>query len=182
MIKLAVIGTSGRYDLDSKKLSHKHIIWMMDNIKIYIEEVLNTTCNNVILVSGGSAWADHVAICLYNENNFNGLELYLPTDFNLETKKYCNTHCGCILNDLHAKFTQKTNMNSLKQIANIHKNPNVKINILKGFFSRNTAIAKSCDHLVAFTFHTKNPTKGGTADTWKKFKSQNKLHLDLNYA
>ena len=182
MIKLAIIGTSGRYHLDEKKLSNEHMEWMVDNVLCYIESVLCDIPENVILVSGGSAWADHAAVQLYLRGTFAGLELYLPTNFDLENNCYVNTRQGKLLNLLHTKCKNKIGIDVFSELACVIQDSNCKIFIKNGFFSRNSLIAKESDHLIAFTFYDKDaPIGGGTYDTWKKTKHDNKIHISLEW-
>lgn len=65
MTKLAVIGISGRNKQDLSKLKLDSIEWMMDTIDSYVENIIENPNDQVVLVSGGSAWADHAAIRLF---------------------------------------------------------------------------------------------------------------------
>ena len=49
-----------------------------------------------------------------------------------------------------------------------------------GFLARNTAVARGCDFLIAFTWHSDldSPRDGGTYDTWSKCKCV-KVHVPL---
>lgn len=179
MIRVGIIGVSGRNI--NHNVTEEHMKWMADNVECYIKDVLETTNDKIILVSGGSACSDHVAVQLYLEGGFAGLELYLPTKFNLSTKKFETTHEGNILNFLHSKCKTKTGRDVLSELSEAITNPNVKVVIGKGFFARNTMIAEISDHLLAFTFgEGDTPIDGGTYDTWKKTKHHNKLHLSLD--
>lgn len=182
MIKLAIIGIAGRNDEHLSKLKSEHLIWMADNVEFYIKEVLKTEPCNIILVSGGSAWADHVAVQLYldKEKNFGGLELYLPSKFDLKYNHYVNTHEGRLLNKLHKQCQEKTGIDVLLELGKVLHRPGVKVVIQRGFFPRNTLIAKNCDHLLAFTFDKEKPTGGGTLDTWNKVKHSNKSNFCLD--
>ncbi|XWV26538.1 hypothetical protein QJ857_gp0529 [Tupanvirus soda lake] len=179
MLRLGIIGTAGRKPQDYDVLSAEHMEWMADNIKSYIIHVLQTTTDNIILVSGGSAWADHVAVQLYLQENFGGLELYLPTIFDTKNKKFANTHEGRTLNFLHSKCAEKTKCDVFHELYKVVSNPNVKVVVKRGFFPRNTLISQNCDHLIAFTFGEYAPTDGGTYDTWKKTTHNNKIHFSL---
>lgn len=162
----------------------KHLDWIATNIKNYIENILEKELSEIILVSGGSAWADHVAIQLFLTKEFAGLELYLPSKFDFKQKKYVNTHEGRTLNTLHQECAEKTQINILEEIARAVTTKGAKIVIKRGFTQRNTLIAQNCDHLLAFTFNESNgePATGGTLDTWKKTKHQNRVHFDLGSA
>ncbi|XWV25276.1 hypothetical protein QJ856_gp0494 [Tupanvirus deep ocean] len=182
MLRIGIIGTAGRKPQDYNILSVDHMKWMADNVKSYINHVLETTTDNIILVSGGSAWADHVAVQLYLEGNFGGLELYLPTTFNTKTKKFENTHEGRTLNFLHGQCADKTKCDIFGELSQVVSSPNVKVVVKRGFFARNTLISQNCDHLIAFTFGENAPIDGGTFDTWKKTKHENKIHFSLSDA
>lgn len=182
MIRLAIVGTAGRNPLDKKKLSKTHMEFMTDNVRCYIEHVLETTPNNIILVSGGSAWADHIAVQLYLTGEFGGLELYLPSRFDPKQKKYINTHEGRTLNQLHSECKEKTGMDVFEELTRVVSRKATKIVIQRGFLPRNTLIAKNCDHLLAFTFSPDIPVIGGTFDTWTKTKHQNRTNIDLTNA
>ena len=179
MLRLAIIGVSGRNQIDKKKLCAEHMNWMKCCVRQYINDILKKKTNEIILVSGGSAWVDHVAVQLFLTGEFGGLELYLPSEFDIKLKKYVNTHEGITLNSLHAECQEKTGINVFVELARAINNETTKVTIQKGFLTRNTLIAKNCDHLIAFTFNS-NALTGGTFDTWKKTAHQNKIIFDLN--
>jgi hypothetical protein len=130
-------------------------------------------------VSGGSAWADHLAVRLYNESVIEKLILYIPSTFRTEEKMFNTNYDGARLNQLHKKFSEVCNIDSLNEIALAVKKGG---QVVKGdnFHHRNTMIAKKCTHLVAFTFGIDEPKKGGTYDTWVKTTQHNfKTHFSL---
>jgi len=182
MIKVAIIGSAGRNKYEYNILSVKHLEYMVTKVEDFIKNTLNTTNNNIILVSGGSAWSDHVAVQLYLSSDFGGLELYLPARFDLNLNKFENTNEGNRLNSLHEQFEKKTKCSIFNELYLSITDPNIKVVIEKGFLQRNTMIAKNNDYLIAFTFSTNDlPTNGsGTFDTWHKTKHNNKIHFDLN--
>lgn len=180
MIKVAIIGTSGRNPMDSMRLTADHMKWMAENVLCYIEHVIKTTTDNIILISGGSAWADHVAVQLYLSHNFAGLELYLPTDFDVENKKYANTYEGTMLNLLHSQCKEKINIDVLNELAEAIPKRTTTVVIKRGFLQRNSLVSKKCDHLICFVFS--HIISGGSNDTWKKTKHQNKIVFDLSLA
>ena len=182
MIRLAIIGTAGRKPNQRQILSWDHMQWMADTVKCYIEFVLEKPTNEIILVSGGSAWADHVAVRLYLEGNFGGLELYLPANFSKIHKKYEPTREGKILNWLHYTCEIRSGINGLEELCQVMSDPKVEIIIRKGFSQRNTLVSQNNDHLIAFTFAKSEPIEGGTYDTWKKTNHINKIHFSLKDA
>lgn len=181
MIRLAIIGVSGRDPQDLKRLNENLMKWMLDNVIIYIELVMKTVPKNIILVSGGSAWADHVAVQLYLTDMFAGLELYLPSKFDHKQKKYVNTHEGRTLNMLHSQCEKKTGFKVFDELTRAVLKKNTKITIKRGFKQRNTLVAKNCDYLIAYTFGKDLPKPGGTLHTWNKVTHKNKIHISLSF-
>lgn len=179
-IKLGIVGTSGLDPRDKKKLCAEHMNWMHETVRCYIEHVLKEEPANIILVSGGSAWADHIAVQLYLTDEFAGLELYLPSKFDCKQKKYVNTHEGRKLNMLHGECMDKTGNDVFMELMRAVSKKKTKVTIQRGFLPRNTLIAKNSEHLIAFTFNPDDPTSGGTFDTWKKTKHNNKTNFDLS--
>lgn len=183
---VACIGTSGNDPSDQKKLEPKHFEYGMKMISEYIDS-MGLDPFDIVLVSGGSAWFDHIAIQLYLNGGFGGLELYLPSIFDHKQKKYVNTHEGRKLNDLHSKFMEKVKyINPFEDLTKIaHRCPKygIRIEIKRGFKQRNTLIAKRADHLIAFTFGTESkPISPGTLDTWNKAHNAKKIHQSLSLA
>ncbi len=153
---------------------------MANTVKGIIEHVLKIHPKDVILVSGGSAWADHVAVQLYLEGGFGGFELYLPTEFDLSQKRYIHSHEGQTLNKLFSECQAKTGSNVFEKLARVIGGTSVKTVVRKGFLARNTLISENCDYLIAFTFSADVPKEGGTFDTWKKTPHSNKINIDLS--
>jgi hypothetical protein len=80
---------------------------------------------------------------------------------------------------------EKTHINIFNELFQVMNDDNVKIVVKKGFLNRNTLIALNSNHLIAFTFDNNDnnvPHDGGTYDTWKKTKHNNKLCMNLNLA
>lgn len=190
---LSIIGSSGRkYDesLVSKELYDKLLNTLegiiLDDFKLNYEEI--------ILVSGGAAFCDHLAVTLFNKykDKFAGLVLYLPCGFDYENEQYEDNgdtrwynNPGKLSNNCHYKFMKKTGINSLQEIADLESNNKVILDIPEkvGFHGRNTKVAKS-NYLVAFTRGNKNNkdgfADGGTYDTWKKAKNSTKIHMTFD--
>lgn len=152
---------------------------------------LNIPYSEIELVSGGSSWADHIAITLFSLLKSEGIKLtlYLPcemTEYAFTTK----TYFGRELNLRHRAFSEACfqridngSEHSLNELYSIIKeyNPNVKVIVdKKGFKSRNTLIAKDVEFLIAVSNTEK--VSGGTKDTWDKFDKGNTfkklLHFD----
>ena len=95
--RVAIIGTAGRRDA-AGRLSAAHFTAMVSLARTIIERVLLLHPSQVHLVSGGSSYADHVAVALYLQSiggqdgkaasetagpdeSYAGLTLHLPTAF-----------------------------------------------------------------------------------------------------
>ena len=173
-MRLAIIGSSGRNPVEKNQLNKDSMDWMKSNIYVYIEQIMDLEPNEITLVSGGSSWADHVAVQLFLTGEFQGLELYLPAEFDTSNDCYMKTTEGSRLNYLHTVTT-------LKELSTAISNPQTTTIVKKGFLNRNTFIALNCDHLLAFTFSDGDkPQIGtGTMDTWNKCQHENKYHESL---
>lgn len=190
--KISIIGTAGRNE-DSNKMSKVLFTTVMNHVKHFIINILHLNFNNIILVSGGSAWIDHVAVRLYLENIFSddnnkfaGLQLHLPCPIikDINTNKYIfspNSTAGTMLNSLHSNFCNKmgSNFHSIEDIISVQALNAVIISNYNGFLDRNKAVSKS-EYIIAYTFNNSNiPKEGGTKHTWDLSKSNHKYHFSL---
>lgn len=185
MVIISIIGTAGRDKINTytPELFNKMIItakYMMRNL------------TNITLISGGAAWADHIAVCLYLEGFVSKLVLHLPCKWENNKIRYFDTgefnwrtNPGGTSNYYHSNFSRIIGRNSLLDINKaIEKGAEIVIH--DGFHLRNNPIA-NCDYMIAFTWSPTNiPAEGGTLDTWNKclFKSEGgttlgKYHISL---
>lgn len=168
-MKLAIIGTAGRGD-DAEKLTPAHWEYMV--AMAYAHAMGNRFhC----LVSGGAAWADHVAVELVRRTEIDFmLDLHLPrsADAQETAAKY------------HAKFSRAIGReDTAQEVRDIIKRPLVNLYVQGGFKDRNTRVAKSATHFLAMTFGDGARVKdGGTKDTVDKMLALGKSgwHLDLH--
>jgi len=183
LVRLAIIGTNGHDYHESLKLETKHMEWIAIMVKNYITNTLSKTTDQIILVSGGDAWVEHVAVQLYREGGFGGLNLYLPSEFNTKLHQYKNTHEGRSLNKLHAYCQEKTGAPIFEELTSVNsKKTGVRITIQRGWKPRNTLIARGCDHLLAFTLGKGDPNLDPAKDIWSKIPHTNKVHFCLDLA
>lgn len=175
-MKLAIIGTAGRGD-DQRKLTLPH--WRMIEI---VGQTVATTLKADELISGGAAWADHVAVSLFLKGFVPKLTLYLPAainDFQSDFVSGRTQDAGSVASYYHSVFSEIRRKNSFEDFslarqkgAIFHVNP-------AGFKARNSQVAQSVDALLAFTFSGKQvPKDGGTADTVRKFLDRRVLEKD----
>jgi hypothetical protein len=177
---VGIIGTAGRGS-DARKLSK----WMYDKMYTTVSDIIGR--RYVDLVSGGAAWADHLAVKQFLFSAMNpGLTLELPTFFRNgqydEVNIYNGFNVGSISNHYHRKFSTVVGCDSLREIQLAIDN-GARVEIGKGFFDRNLKIAKA-DIMIAFTFGDKEKLKdGGTAHTAKAYLEnggQKLYHVNLN--
>ncbi|MEM3062204.1 MAG: hypothetical protein QW303_01470 [Nitrososphaerota archaeon] len=180
LTRVAIVGSSGFDPRDKKMLRKKHMVWMIEKVWAYIENTLKLSPEKVILVGGGSAWADHIVVRIFLQKNFAGLELYLPCAYNLHKNRFTNTHEGRILNMLHTWCLIKTGYDVFGELTRAHSNKSTKVTIKRGFKQRNTLIARNCDYLITFTFDEKIPSRKWASDVWNKVRHNNKIHFNLS--
>jgi len=198
MIKLAVLGETGRDPAMAKHLRADHMLFIKETILNFIESILKVSPSNVILVSGGSAWAEYCAVQLYLEHEFGGLDLYLPSKFDHKQKKYINTHEGRTLNALLEHCQEITGQDVFLDLTKVVarslvlaktsretggkpiKKHNINITIKRGFKQRNTLIAKNTNYLLVFALDEYSPKSGDLLHTWIKFADDcNKFYYQL---
>lgn len=173
---IAVIGTAGRDK--AMPLSEKHWNFMANAI---YEELTPTD----VLVSGGAAWADHVAVWAYLNDYCAGLILHLPAPFNRGRfwGEYGTSGGAC--NYYHQMFSKTMGFDSLKHIqAALDKGAQItEQSIAHGYAAmskRNQLVANDCTHMVAFTFGEGDvPADGGTKITWDMAAGKHRCHVPL---
>jgi len=192
----AIVGTAGRKD-DAQRLSKNHFEAMYECAKLMLQQFNESDYKVNTLVSGGAAWADHVAVKLFLNKEIPKLKLYLPCIYLTEARQYDPTPVvskeqkkfspGEIANSYHSKFTRKVGFNSLTEILQAWEQ-GAEIHVAKGFYARNALIAKS-DIILAMTFGDKEWVKdGGTAHTIMTYLNRvhkygffdKSFHYDLN--
>jgi len=120
-VHVAIIGTAGRKE-DARRMSKALFDRMVDHAAHQQRVVWKLPNDRVVLVSGGSAWADHVAVRLFlNEaldpdgHPYAGLQLFLPCPFILTAATaraldngswQWQANPGRLLNSLHQAFSQ----------------------------------------------------------------------------
>lgn len=177
-VKIAIIGTAGR---DSDFPQTKDTWENMCNQAKHQIDLYKQKHNNphITVVSGGAAWADHVAVWLYLQNHVDAIELYLPAP--IKDGKYDSLGfktAGSISNYYHSKMSNALGYNTIKDIEDlINHAETTSINALPAgmgiaaLFERNTSIADAADILWAFTTAPGDtPGSSGTLDTWNKFE------------
>lgn len=186
-MNIAIIGTAGRAE-DGDILKQESFGDMFLSVKSIVRNLNGH--NPWTAVSGGAAWADHIAVFSFGLGNAEKLILELPCALTTEGKfidtgeKDFRKNPGGTSNYYHELFSKKVGMDSFKQLRDASNNQNCSVSIGKGFFDRNSAIAEKADVCIALTFGDKAVLKdGGTADTMGKFLKKGKgksFHIDLH--
>jgi len=200
-ITISIIGTAGRDQAAAGQLN-KELFDAMCNHACHVIrnewKLKHSKERELTLVSGGSSWSDHVAVRLFLDSqyldeyqlNISNLILHLPCEFvqDLQHPKFHDNgksswrdNPGGYLNRLHQSFSHSMRQSSLMDLLTAIK-LGAQVTTSAGFHARNSHVAKS-RYLLAFTWsETKEPSPGGTLDTWKKASfslATTKLHVSL---
>lgn len=186
-LNVSIIGTAGRHDLD--RLHNRLYETMIHKADMIISG--ERKGRYVHLISGGAAWSDHIAVSLFLRypERYGQLTLHLPCPLVFDTKKYqfedtgskdFRQNPGRSANMYHAPFSKALGRDTLEEI-HIVEAIGARLVVHKGFFARNTEVAKCCDMLLAFTWNEgDSPSEGGTLDTWNKCTVRKK-HISLQH-
>lgn len=198
MHTVAIIGSAGRRD-DGPKMSRELYEAMCKTTITIIDDIVG---ESYCAVSGGAAWADHVAIRLYMTDHAKALRLYLPAFYDhkrLEFKGTKSRDPGSITNYYHSQFSRHMGGNTLRGIKlALDKGAENLYVPGEGFKPRNLRVGK-VDTVVAFTFGTGDHIEiftppdpgwykaqaaglkpGGTSHTWDNSSASMKIHIPLN--
>lgn len=182
MSRIAIIGTAGRDK--TKPMTLQLWKWML-------RDAYNRVPKGSHVVSGGAAWADHLAVSLFLFGHAGAITLYLPAPFvNGRFMDNGFKSAGGAANYYHKLFSQVIDRNTLGQIDEVinrawsQNNGTIEISCepagpgIGGMFARNSKVAKS-EQMIAYTFgEGSQPADGGTLDTWNKCTGI-KTHVSL---
>lgn len=178
MKTIAIIGTAGR----GTPLNKNHWEWMLGTAR----EQIGENPSVIELVSGGAAWADHLAVVLYMEGACEDLTLHLPAPWNYDTQCYEGPYrsAASAANYYHSKFSDVIGRDTLLDIQLVLNGGAVYTEQpyqagYGGMFARNSLVA-DVNGMLAFTFGEGDvPADGGTKDTWDKCQSIYKQHHSI---
>lgn len=177
---LAIIGTAGR---DKTKPFSKGLWYqMLREANEYIK-----TNKVTELVSGGAAWADHLAVYLSVMHKIK-LKLHLPAPLTSSGFTGPYKSAGSTANYYHEKFSRIIEENSLAQLYLATQMDFVDGTVqpetgdMSPFFKRNILVAKDATSVLAFTWGEGfAPENGGTKHTWNLINSDKKTHIPLAF-
>lgn len=175
---VAVIGTAGR----DKTKPMTHGLWLA-----MCEDLLSRVSPDDELVSGGAAWADHLAVHAMLSGWVRRLTLYFPAPLNNEGFQGPRGSAASAANFYHHKFSSIIGINSIQELITVSTMPGVRTHaepVAHGYgamFSRNKKVAQAVNGVIAYTFgEGDQPADGGTLNTWNQIKSADRAHIALD--
>jgi len=180
-IKIGIIGTAGRKE-DGDKMSKELYSKMFHHAANYLNK-LELKPEDIQLVSGGAAWADHVVVSLYLADVADNLTLHLPAPFghNLAMEySFGIAPDASVANYYHQRFSGKLGGSTLNGIARaIDKGASITVS--DGLFARNLKVAQDSELLIAYTWGNGDAPKekSGTRHTWDISQAKVKVHISL---
>jgi hypothetical protein len=170
---IAIIGTAGRSQVPT-----------LNEWNNMIADAESKVNNYDTLISGGAAFADHIAVRLFLDGKVNGLKLKLPAK--IKNGKFVGERgtAGGTANYYHSIFSKLLGVNTISEIEEaIEKGADVTYESEisnKAMFIRNEKVAKESDSMIAYTYGKGNvPADGGTKNTWDLAKYSDKIHVNI---
>jgi hypothetical protein len=194
MATLAIIGTAGRGE-DGKRLASDPIMYLAEMKRAALDVAYRVGAKK--LVSGGAAYADHIAIRMHLEDPSRFfLKLELPAElvkvdeglgFKDTGERNPHTNPGGTANYYHRRFRDAVNKPGWSPFSDFTRTlPHIltEVRVTSGFLARNLVVAAEADHCLAMTFGEGPKVKdGGTAHTMTAFLKKGvgtSWHFDLN--
>ncbi|WP_225784532.1 hypothetical protein [Xenophilus sp. Marseille-Q4582] len=175
---IAIIGTAGR----GTPLTKAHWDFM-------VATALEVIPAGRHVVSGGAAWADHVAVRLLTLGHAGALTLHLPapmdeTDFSFVGVR---KSAGSAANYYHHQFSQALGEDTRAELFDASQDDRCFGTFepaapgYSAMFTRNRKVAATATGgVLAFTFGEGDvPADGGTKHTWDLIASNKKFHYSL---
>jgi hypothetical protein len=177
---VAIIGTAGR----DKDRPMNVTLWerMLDDARRRVR-------SSDHLISGGGAWADHLAVRLFLDGDVATLTLHLPAPLvNGRFAGPLGDSAGAAANYYHDRFRRAVGIDSLGEIqlaiklgAKVTHQPAARG--YAAIHTRNALVAKEVDAgvIVAYTFGAgSQPVDGGTKGTWDAAARAQRQHVALD--
>ena len=197
-VRIGVIGTAGRRD-DADRLDGAMYDAMYGQVVEAVDGWKATSA-----VSGGAAYADHLAVRAYLDGRVDDLLLFLPAAWSsgrFVPDPRVTFNPGRTMNSYHKAFSDKVGIDSLSEIGRA-LDKGARAVVENGFHNRNTHVARAATHMLALTYGggSKPPMDlspgddgfldprsaglkdGGTADCWSKAdRCVLKRHVSLKW-
>lgn len=198
--RLAIIGASGR-DEDGQRFANQPDMFLRRMVDA--ARTIASLTGARILVSGGAAWADHIAILLFLEEPMRfSLHLHLPAFLRADPRdphsmEYLDSgadggkSAAAVSNRLHREFHRqiaplRPGWSPFRDLHTAFVHTSATNRLYRGFMPRNDAVAADADAVLAMTFGAGPQVKArsGTAYTMAAFlRSHDRsraFHLDLS--
>jgi hypothetical protein len=192
-MQIGICGSSGR----NVALTKEQYITAYNRVEGVIQG-FNVPWEDITLVSGGSAWMDHIAVSLFKKHPSSKLVIHFPCsviwimdDGADQRGSLAGSQCAYRLRELHDEFTKKTGRDTLTGLFTAIKHPNASYTSSVDFLSRNLKVG-DVDILIAVTTgydhtssseekHTRfmDPKSTGTAHCWKNSTAPIRIHLGV---
>jgi len=179
-MRLAIIGSTGRSTVDHQQWNENTFEAAIASIQYLLEQVWKISPEHVTLVSGGSAWAQHVAVGLFLRQHiaasivegdplpsvsisdvpvFAGLELHFPCGWDGRTGKFSEeTWQGRQLNLRHDVCSSSLHHSTHLDLRSVRAFPGCRFIVHPGKFqTRNHSLVSTCTHLVSFQWDHEIP-------------------------
>lgn len=172
-MRCGVIGTAGR---SNQNLLSEDLYWsMVDRVYETLSNLQSCGGDDIELVSGGAAWADHVAVTLFNQGKVEALTLHFPCSFN---GRFDDSKTGRTANYYHERFSKTVGRDSFRSLESALQK-GAHFTVSDGFRARNLLVGQ-VPNLIAQTWsRTGKPEDGGTEHCWRNSPSPNKIHISL---
>jgi len=191
MSSFGIIGTAGRKD-DARRLNKEVYSIMYSEAERNVQE-FSKSFGVDTLISGGAAWADHLAVRLFLFGVVPKLTLYLPCEFDgvfidNGIASFRGENPGRTANHYHKQFSRALGIDTMSELRSA-VSAGANFVVSTNFWVRNGQIAKYSDILLAFTFGDKEWLKdGGTSHTMNAYLNKIKrerlfdksFHFNLN--
>lgn len=180
-MKTIIIGTAGRSHQENLTLPLWHAM---------VAKALELTPKGAHGISGGAAWADHLAVELYRLGHLSELTLHLPAPLNPNNYDYIgpSKSAASAANYYHYQFSDALGYDTKRQIVEAlattgaHHTTQESAPGFKAMFTRNALVAKEAtlsDSALAFTWDHHGLTDSGTKNTWDQIHTPHKTHVSL---
>lgn len=174
---IALIGTAGR---DNSRPHTRHL-WLS-----MLDDAMHRVPLGSHLVSGGAAWADHLAVRLFLTGYASGLDLHLPAEFETAHRfRGERGTAGGAANFYHMAFSAAVGINSVLEIIEaINRGARYTTQAtapgMSAFKTRNRLVAAAATTgALAYTWGDgAAPADGGTLHTWRLISAP-KTHVPL---
>lgn len=197
-MKIAIIGTAGRKD-DQEKLNktvyRKMVKDCVTTINDYFDIWADKFGKDLNLISGGAAWADHIAVSIYLMDLADSLTLYLPCTLSEKHREFVGPagkrptgtspsamdRTADIANYYHMLFSQKMEKGTIEGLFKA-KEKGAKLVVIDGGFKVRNLYTGQVDIVIAYTFgnNSSYPKDGGTSHCWNHSPATIKIHRRIH--